>query len=180
MCKNYYVFVRVLKLRLRGCPFWTLSSANVGNNGYMSLTMGPWKDQRKRVVWSHVSHLLQYHVIKDAGASLTWGTFGTWMRFGKKASWGRQWDALGTVLLPVNGVFFFFKMCPLPQHCCCTAFHRNLVPDVCGLFQQGTVSYHKAKNGFLCAGSHSSQCQCQVESRLQNQHNIRQLLLVII
>lgn len=95
-----------------GCPFWTLSSANVGNNGYVSLTMGPWKDQRKKVVWSDVSNFLQHHVIKEAGASLTWGTFGTWMRFGKKASWGRQWDALGTVLLPVSGVFF--ERCPLP------------------------------------------------------------------
>lgn len=53
-----------------------------------------------------VSNFLQHHVIKDAGASLTWGTFGAWMRFGKKASWGRQCDALGNVLLLVNGVFF--------------------------------------------------------------------------
>lgn len=46
-----------------------------------------------------------------------------------------------------------------------TAFQRNLVPDVCGLFQQGTVSSHKAKNGLLCARYHSSQCQCQAESK---------------
>lgn len=102
MCK-IIIFLWMWVHKLRG----VLSSAKDGTNGYVSLTMGPWKDQRKRVVWSDVSNFLQHHVIKDAGASLTWGTFGTWMRFGKKASWGRQWDALGTVLLPVNGVFFW-------------------------------------------------------------------------
>lgn len=58
----------------------------------------------------------------------------------------------------------FFETRPLPQHCCCTSFHRNLVPGGCGLFSRVLCPTTKQKKPPLCQ---LPQCQCQVESRLQ-------------
>ncbi|KAK3575103.1 hypothetical protein QTP86_020701, partial [Hemibagrus guttatus] len=66
-----------------------------------------------------------------ACASLTWGTHGTRMHYGKKASWWRQCHALGNILLKNLGSCHpcgcYFDTYHLPKHCCrpCTPFHGN-------------------------------------------------------
>ena len=67
-------------------------------------------------------------------ASLTWGTHGTRMHYGKKVSWQRQRDALGNVLLGQLGSSHpcacYSDTNHLPLHCYrpLTPFHRNSIP----------------------------------------------------
>ncbi|KAK3509829.1 hypothetical protein QTP70_012764 [Hemibagrus guttatus] len=60
-----------------------------------------------------------------------WGTHGTRMHYGKKASRWRQCHALGNVLLGNLGSChpcgYYFDMYHIPKQCCrpCTPFHGN-------------------------------------------------------
>ncbi|KAK3520557.1 hypothetical protein QTP70_026490 [Hemibagrus guttatus] len=86
-------------------------------------------EQWKKVAWSDESRFL--HVDGRVCASLTWGTHGTRMHYGKKVSQRRQCHALGNVLLGNLGSCHpcgcYFDTYHLPKHCCspCTPFHGN-------------------------------------------------------
>lgn len=69
---------------------------------------------------------------------------------GKKGNWQRQCDAMGNVLLGNLGYcqqcgchFDIYQLTKLVAGCV-KAFIEIVLPDGCGLFQQGDVPYHKA------------------------------------
>ncbi|KAK3575380.1 hypothetical protein QTP86_025787, partial [Hemibagrus guttatus] len=71
----------------RKCQQWALEHQN-------------WTtEQWKKVAWSVESGFLLHHVDVRVCVSLTWGTHGARMHYGKKVSRRRQCPALGNVLL---------------------------------------------------------------------------------
>ena len=118
-----------------GCSHWPLSTAKSANNGHVSIIFGPRSNGRR---WPS-------HGWPCACASLTWGTHGTRMHYGKRAIRWRQCNDLGNVLLWNLGSCYpcgcYFDTYHLLKHCCrsCTPF------DGCGLFQQDNAQCHKPK-----------------------------------
>ena len=80
--------------------------------------------------------------------SLTWGTHGTRVHYWKKASWRRQCDALGNVML--GSAIHVDVSLTRTTYLSIIAHHvhpfmDSVFPDGCGLFQQDNVPCHKAK-----------------------------------
>ncbi|KAK3574005.1 hypothetical protein QTP86_034358, partial [Hemibagrus guttatus] len=103
--------------------------------------------------------LITFHVtsrgLPDACASLTGGTRGTRMHYGKKASQRRQCHALGNVLLGKIGFCHpcgcYFDTYHLPKHCCrpCTPFHGNTGGPGNHKREQGTVNGTMKKEQYI-------------------------------
>ena len=132
-----------------GCPCWPPSTVESANNGHMSIRTGPQSNGRR---WSGLMNHVFYYIRWMAGCvclSLTLGTHGTRMHYGKKASWRRQCDAFGNVLLGNLGSCHpcgcYSDMYHLPKHCCRPCFMETVFPDGCGLVQQDNTPCHKAK-----------------------------------
>lgn len=111
------------------------------NNWYVSIRTGPWWSNRRG--WP--GFLL--------GASLTWGTHGTWMNCGEKAHCQRQYDALDNALLEnlwsCHPHRCYFKLFHLSKHCC-----RPWIP----FHKSGILPCHKAKMWSMSLRSTAFRC----------------------
>ena len=116
-----------------GCPCWPLYTAESANNGHVSIRTGPRSNGRR---WPCLMNHVFFYITWMAGAcvSLTWGTRGTRIHYGKKASRWRQCDGLGSVLLgnlwSCHSCGWYFDMYHLPKHCCRSwaPFHGDGIP----------------------------------------------------
>lgn len=98
-----------------------------------------------------INHIFFYITWMTGCVSLTWGTNSTRMHYGKKSSRKRQCDALDNALLGTLGPAIHVEVTLT-----CTTylivftdhvqpFIGMTFPDLCGLFQQDNLLFHKAK-----------------------------------